>query len=249
MLRNTSLAALFLSLVVGCGSSNDNTNNAATDDTGSTEDTAPAEDTAPWNTYPAPGELHDATGNVLKDKDGNPKIGYGLNRLDIYPNAKIQGYRDGKGGTMEWTDLSMQDYFDPTGERGVYAILVIVSAEWCGPCKEEAKDLPGFYTSTYKPRGAKFLTAMIENSSGKPADKAVVDRWVKTYGTNFDIGADPEGQTMLPKTDPKWGIPRNYIIDPRTMKIARVNSGTNPDATNIPGLKVMLDYNNAPAAP
>lgn len=229
MLRNTSLAALFLSLVVGCSSSNNNTNTTATDDTGSTEDTAPAEDTAPWNTYP----------------DGP----YGLNLNNIFPNVKLSGYRDGAAGTMEWTELSMQDYYDPTGERGIYAILVIVSAEWCGPCKEEAKDLPGFYTNIYQPRGARFLTAMIENASGKPADKAVVDRWVKTYKTNFDIAADPEGSTMLPKTDPKWGIPRNYIVDPRTMKIVRVNSGTNPDAVNIPGLKVLLDYNGAPTGP
>jgi len=229
MLRRISLAALFLSLAVGCASKDGNTATTATDDTGSAEDTAPAEDAAPWLTY--------------------PEGPYGLNKDQVFPNVKLSGYRDGKDGTMEWTELSMQDYYDPTGERGVYAILVIVSAEWCGPCKEEAKDLPGFYTNIYKPRGAKFLTAMIENASGKPADKAVVDRWVKTYKSNFDIAADPEGATMLPKTDPKWGIPRNYIVNPRDMKIVRVNSGTNPDATTIPGLKTMLDYNGAPPAP
>lgn len=231
MLRTTSLAAaLLLGLVVGCGSSSTNTTNGTpTDDTGSTEDTAPAEDAAPWLTY--------------------PEGPYGLNLNNIFPNVTLNGYRDGKAGSLEWTELKMIDYYDPTGERGVNAILVIVSAEWCGPCKEEAKDLPGFYTNTYKPRGAKFLTAMIENASGKPADQAVVDRWMKTYNTNFDIAADPEGSVMLPKTDPKWGIPRNYIVDPRTMKIVRVNSGVNPDATTIPGLKVLLDANGAPAAP
>lgn len=227
MLRTTSLAALLLTLAIGCASK-DGTQAAA--DTGTPEeDTAPAEDTAPWNVY--------------------PEGPYGLNKDNIFPNAKLSGYRDGVDGTREWTEMSMQDYYDPTGERGVYAILVVVSAEWCGPCKEEAKDLPGFYTNIYKPRGAKFLTSMIEDKAGKPATQAVVDRWLTAYKANFDIAADPEGLVMLPKSDPKWSIPRNYIINPRDMKIARVNSGVNPDATTIPGLKVMLDYNGAPAAP
>jgi hypothetical protein len=228
MLKTPALA-LFLALAVGCASKNESTNNGAADTGAPEEDTAPAEDTAPWNSY--------------------PEGPYGLEKDNVFPNAKFMGYREGVNGTKEWTELAMQDYYDPTGERGVYAILVVVSAEWCGPCKEEAKDLPGFYTNLYKPRGARFLSAMIENSKGAPADQAVVDRWMNTYKANYDIGADPDGQVMLTKGDPNWSIPRNYIINPRDMRIARVNRGVNPDATNIPGLKVMLDYNGAPAAP
>lgn len=228
MLRRFTLAAalLLLPLALGCASKDGNTTPAGP---AVEADAAPVEDTAPWLTYP----------------DGP----YGLNKDLIFPNLTLSGYRDGKDGTMEWSELSMLDYFDPTGERGINAILVVVSAEWCGPCKEEAKDLPGFYTNQYKPRGAKFLTAMIENSKGLPADKAVVDRWLKAYSINFDIVADPDGATMLPKSDPKWGVPRNYIVNPRNMQVIRVNSGVNPDAVNIPGLKLLLDYNGAPPGP
>jgi thiol-disulfide isomerase/thioredoxin len=226
--RTFLLASALLLMFVGCSSSNEP---AAVADTGEAQDTAPVEDTAPWLTY--------------------PEGPYGLEKDMVFPNAKFFGYRNGKESKDlgEWTEMSMQDYYDPTGERGVYALLVVVSAEWCGPCKEEAKDLPVFYSSLYQPRGARFLTAMIEDKNGQPAEQPVVDRWVNAYGTNFDIVADPGGETMLEKSDPNWSIPRNYIVNPRDMRIYRVNMGTRLDATNVPGLKTILDYNGAPAGP
>jgi thiol-disulfide isomerase/thioredoxin len=124
-----------------------------------------------------------------------------------------------------------------------------VSAEWCGPCKEEANDLPQFYTELYQPRGARFLAAMIEDKAGDPADQPTVDRWVNAYRTNFDIVADPDGLSMLDKGDPNWSIPRNYIVNTRDMKIYRVNLGVRVDATRVDGLKTILDYNGAPPGP
>jgi hypothetical protein len=225
MLGRSSIFAFATVLLLGCGSSKDSTTptNTGAADTGEA-DTGPAEDTAPWNTY--------------------PEGPYGLERNQIFPPLVFKGYAGGIDAKNrgEWTEIKVQDFYDPTGERKINALLLVVSAEWCGPCREEAKDLPGFFTTLYQPRGARFLATMIQNTKREPGDQATVDRWVNLYKTNFDIVADPESES-IPEGS---GIPRNYIINPRDMKIYRVNQGVNPDATIIPGLNPLLDYNMAP---
>jgi hypothetical protein len=229
MIGRTALAAFVgLSLFTFSCSSPKSTTPTTTADTGTVEqDTGPVEDTAPWLVY--------------------PEGPYGLLRGNVFPPLKFKGYKGGLEGKNagEWVDIEVQDYYDPTGERGIYALLLIVSAEWCGPCREEAKDLPGFYTTLYQPRGARFLSTMIQDSKRNPGDQPTVDRWVNLFKTNFDIVADPDSES-IPEGS---GIPRNYIINPRDMKINRVNEGVNPDATIIPGLNPMLDYNGAPKLP
>ncbi len=227
----SAIAFFSLSLAIAACSSakNDPAPVTPAPDTGTPpeEDSGPVEDTAPppWATY--------------------PEGPYGLDKGKIFPPLETEGYKGGEGGT--WGALKMIDYYDPDGTRGVYAILVVVSAEWCGPCREEAKTLPSFYTNLYKPRGAQFLSLMIENADAthSPATQATVDRWNKAFHPNFDIGLDSD-KAALP---PSWAIPRNYIINPRDMRIYRVNVGTNPDATSVPGLSVLLSANGAPPAP
>ena len=223
-----SLVVIAGSLLIGAGcSSKDSTPLVAPKtptDTGTVvEETPPVEDTAPWLTYP-PGP-------------------YGNTKDATFPPLEMDGYKGGEGG--EWTKIRMIDYYDPDGSRGVYAIFYVVSAEWCGPCREEAAKLPGFFTNLYKPRGAAFINGIIENNSHKPADQPTIDRWIKAFHTNFDIALDLDGQSLPPSS----GIPRNYVINPRDMKIYKVLEGENPAATSVPGLKVLLDYNGAPAAP
>ncbi len=224
MFGRSALFAFTVVMFLGCASKDDTKSVAGAADTGVAEDTAPVEDTAPWLTY--------------------PEGPYGLEKGMVFPNASFKGYLGGidAKGRGEWSDIKMIDYYDPTGERGIFALLVVVSAEWCPPCREEAKDLPRFFTSLYQPRGARFLTTMIQDSKRNPADQPTVDRWTNQYQINFDIVADPDEQTIPAGS----GIPRNYIINPRDMKIYRVNEGVNPDASIVPGLNPLLDFNMAP---
>jgi hypothetical protein len=76
-------------------------NEAGTDETGATEDTAPP------LTYPE-GPYGKALGNVI-------------------PNLAWEGYRDGTG---EWTNISLLDYYDPDGTRGINAIKIGGAALW-----------------------------------------------------------------------------------------------------------------------
>lgn len=73
------------------------------------EDTAAPveEDTAPPLTYPE-GPYGKAVGSVI-------------------PNLEWEGYRDGTG---EWTKVSLLDYYDPDGSRGINAIKIGGAALW-----------------------------------------------------------------------------------------------------------------------
>lgn len=211
--------------VFGCSGTKDAPpGNTGDGDTGIVEDTAPAVDAAPWLEYP-PGP-------------------YGVDaKGQIFPRLKFQGYVGGEGG--EWKEIDTIDYYDPTGERGFYGVLIVVGAKWCGPCNEEAKSLPGFFTTMYKDRGAKFLSLLLQDSSTSiPATQKTADWWNSKYHLNFDLGIDPTS-TSMPKSGA--GIPRNYIINPRNMQIVCINSGVDPSYVGIPGLKPLLDYNGAPA--
>ncbi len=185
-------------------------------------DTAPAaEDTAPWLTY--------------------PEGPYGLTVGETFPNFAFKGYKDGTG---EWTDISMIDYYDPDGTRGINGVYWVVSAQWCPPCREEAKILPGMYDRLYRARGARFATAMIQNNRKEPATQPTVDSWLAAYRLNFDIVLDDESQTL--PSEGSVGLPYNYVIDPRNMKVYRIVQGVNPDATTIPALSSVLTKNGAP---
>jgi len=161
---------------------------------------------------------------------------YGLSVGYVVPNVSLSGYRDATGA---WTAISLGEYYDPTGARGVRALLITSSAAWCGPCREEAKDLVDMYSATYKARGAKFLTAMIQDSSSNPAKQSTVDAWITYAGTNFDIVADPSQKLIKSGAS----LPFNFVVDPRTMKVVKSWSGAEPGATSIPAVDTVLTKN------
>lgn len=167
-----------------------------------------------------------------------PSGPYGLGTGQILPDLVLSGYHDGTGS---WTTVSTRDFYDPTGARGVHALLVVSSAAWCSPCREEAKDLVDLYATTYRARGARFLGAMIESESGAPATRSTVDLWVAYAKTNFDIVADPSQKLFRSGAS----LPFNFVVDPRTMKIVKAWSGTEPGATSIPEVDAVLEKNGA----
>lgn len=112
----TVLAASLASFGCAAGAEDAPTTTATGEETGATtdedsdvpaEDTGATEDTAPPLEYP-PGPYGKAVGAVL-------------------PNVTWEGYKDGTG---EWTKLSLLDYYDPDGTRGINAIKIGGAALW-----------------------------------------------------------------------------------------------------------------------
>lgn len=147
---------------------------------------------------------------------------YGLKLGDTYPDFTFPGYR---GGTGDWTTVSLHDDYDPDGSRGITGVFVTIGSPWCGPCVTLAKYAQRWFVDDYAPRGAKFLHVLLEDKSNMPADRAAADAWVKAFGLTCDVGIDPRVTSMA-----KVGkIPHNLVIDPRTMRVVRVWDGINPN--------------------
>jgi hypothetical protein len=211
---------LFASSLVGllaCSSSSSgpSTGTPAEDTGGTPTDTGvPADDTTPPEEDTLPALTY-------------PEGPYGLKVTNIFPNLTLPGYKDAQG---DWIDtMSMLDYYDPDGSRGITGIYFVVGAQWCPPCNTEADHLPLWWTTSYKDRGARFVTAIIEDSTHKPATQLTVDSWIKKHHINFDIWLDSTS-SALPKTG-SVGLPFNYLIDPRTMKIVKIIQGIDPAIT------------------
>jgi hypothetical protein len=114
-IRSFGISALVASVAgLGCSASTTGPGTYVTgetggdNETGATDDTGtPEEDTRPALTYPE-GPYGKAVGSTI-------------------PNLAWEGYRDGTG---EWTNLSLLDYYDPDGTRGINAIKIGGAALW-----------------------------------------------------------------------------------------------------------------------
>src|SRR5262245_32486259 len=68
-----------------------------------------------------------------------PDPPYGLEKGDVFPNLKLEGYRLGRA---PWTTIELADYFDPDGSRGINALVIDVESVWCSVSKQVAGELP-----------------------------------------------------------------------------------------------------------
>ncbi len=82
---------------------------------------------------PGPGKPDQDTGSadpvlyVPPALPAYPAGPYGKTRGAVIPNLSWEGYRNGTG---DWTTITLGDYYDPDGSRGVTAIKVNLTAQW-----------------------------------------------------------------------------------------------------------------------
>ncbi len=168
---------------------------------------------------------------------------YGEGEGSIIRNMKFRGYARPQDGdfTVPQT-LEMADFYNPTGAEQFAAdsfygarpkpkaLLVIISAAWCNPCKIEADQiLPDEYAA-YAPMGAEFLTVMAENTSGNEPELNVLSAWQKKYEQNWPGVADGQFKLFALAAEPAF--PANILIDTRTMTIVDAVAGADPAIFN-----------------
>jgi hypothetical protein len=224
---------IFLSVsssLVGCA--------APTSGTGD-DSLAPASSTSPPEGEDAgsPGDSPPESEDAAPAPPAYPDGPYAKTKGKTYPDVPLAGYHEGKG---EWTSISMSDYFDSDGSKGVNAIYVLIVAQWCSVCMQEAAQLPALYDERWKGRGAKFVMAMAQDRSGKSPTKATVDQWKAAYPQiDFELVLDAKASTLPPSYT---GFPTALLIDPRTMRVLDVFNGVTSDGS-IPGLEALLTRN------
>jgi hypothetical protein len=82
--------------------------------------------------------------------DGYPSGEPALRGGGLFPPLTFAGYDD---GSTTWSTLDMRSYFDPDGDKGINAVVLIVAAEWCPVCQQEARWVPGEYRRPGNPGG------------------------------------------------------------------------------------------------
>ena len=106
-------------------------------------------------------------------------------------------------------DVSLYDYLGKV-------ILFDFSADWCGPCRDEAPHLEVFYNE-YESRGFQVITLL---TSGSPSD------WAQTYNLTFPV-LDDNNQTIWDIYGEGY-VPLNIIVD-RNCVIRYKKAGFNED--------------------
>jgi len=130
-------------------------------------------------------------------------------------------------GDTEERSISIDEYYDCHGARGIHGVLLITSQYGCSRCNSQASGLTAKIAEwAEEGLNIKVLTLKLEDSNGeKPPTMEGVNHWRDEYDLSTSAVAYDEGYTMVPREGSggvRFGTPLNSVIDPRTMEVVDV---------------------------
>jgi hypothetical protein len=182
-------------------------------------------------------EFPEGQGQAARPAVAYPAAPYGVSKGSIVANYKFIGYPDSTA-ELALHEIQLADFHNPTGTETFAAdapfnagqpkpkaLMITVSARWCGPCNLEAGEvLPDKYAE-YKPLGGEFLLELADGTTpGEAATTNDLNKWTSKYDVNYPATIDPtEKLGVLFEAD---AYPANMIIKTSTMEIIDVIAGT-----------------------
>lgn len=160
--------------------------------------------------------------------DGFYKVG---DKLD--PATSWHGYAE---GSSEEIVISMADFYDPMGSKGLAAVLITEGSTDCPACITEAMDLPGHVAGSWSKNGVKVLQLMVSDQ-GKDASSGTALQWGKKVHATWPVAADPDFTFAAQGENP---YPIQVVIDPRTLTIVARIAGYH---TTYPELDALAEKN------
>ncbi len=146
-----------------------------------------------------------------------PKGPYGVTVGKVLdPSLQWDGFppKATAASTVKITDL-----YDCDGSKGINALIVDSSGQWCIACQGIAKLLPGWFSAkgdNWTNLGVQLLTLVIQNNNYEPATITTAQQWRDLFNLNpYYVVADPAD------TFPTNALPYQLLVDPRTMKVVR----------------------------
>jgi hypothetical protein len=147
------------------------------------------------------------------------------------------------------TTISLSDYYDPDGSKGINALFVDQSAAWCDVCQGLAQQLSQNAKGTWRTQGIHLLTLITQAVDRSPATVDTAVAWKQHFGLDGSaVAADPMvsfRQTIGEQLAP---YPYQVIIDPRTLQVVNVNAGWD-GSTDFPDVDALAAMNAMGAHP
>jgi hypothetical protein len=171
----------------------------------------------------------DAANAADAGKCAYPAGPYGTQVGDLVDGSLTwAGYVDDAG---QPTNVTMADYYDCDGSKGINAVLVDESAVWCADCINEAMQIAPMLSAQWKTEGVKLLVLMAQNANTtNPGPATLQDAldWRNEFAlvTGTTVCADPQWTERTwgipPSSGAENGFPTNTVVDPRTMRIVAI---------------------------
>jgi hypothetical protein len=198
-----SVALVTVVAAGGAGCSSKSPADQAGDSGAPVEDSAASVDTGAADTAPDGPVYPKGPYGVTVGKILDPS----LNWVGFAPNATAS------------STISITDFYDPDGSKGINALVVDSSGQWCVACQYIAKLIPSWFSAkgdNWKGLGVQMITLVIQNNNYEPATLTTAQQWRSLFDLNFIyVVADPND------TFPTNALPSELLVDPRTMKVVR----------------------------
>jgi hypothetical protein len=168
---------------------------------------------------------------------------YGISKGSTIQNFEFVGFPNYLDDASAMKPIQLAEFYNPTGdavfpEGSPYgagtpkpkALLIVVSAVWCGPCNYEAEAvLPGLYKK-YQPNGGEFFLVLADGPTpGIPAEPKNLFQWDKKYQIDYPTALDPSSKlAALFEAD---AFPANLIVRTKDMQIMDVSAGAPPEGS------------------
>jgi hypothetical protein len=195
-----------------------------------------------------------------------PPPPYGVTKGETFPDATWDGVRSGTAAAIK---ISSIDYYDPKGDRGIRAAVILVNGVpkgkgllGCGPCDAVFAAISADMTGAgfdWQARGVRGLElgyiypdkqVSLATLTGVRAPSAL-DEAVLVVASG-PTGAMPPSPFAAP-FDAITGVPVTFVVDPRTMKIEVVQLGEatmgGPVDEVAAGVEKVAIANGAPTKP
>lgn len=127
-------------------------------------------------------------------------------------------------------EVSLSEYYDPDGTKGIKLLWINASAVWCSVCRTEMKDIKSSgVRAEFAPKGVQMLVTLFEDKNSGPATPLDLHNWgsASAHQIDFPLVLDPGFKLGAFFTSD--ATPLNMLVDARTMKVVDATMGYSLD--------------------
>jgi AhpC/TSA family len=158
---------------------------------------------------------------------------YGTGLGATLSDYSFLGWHDPVAANYDETKLeevSLSEYYDPEGAKGIKVIWINASAVWCSVCRTEMKDIKNNgVRATFGAKGVQMLVTLFEDKNSGPAKPLDLHNWgsAPAHLIDFPLVLDPGFKLGAFFTSD--ATPLNMLVDARTMKVIDATMGYSLD--------------------